>query len=201
MSMDPTENDDLADGIPSASADALTDESPEHGLEQPQVPSSELPELTLGGGVPGETAAVVDPNYQPMIRGKMDRFGVAMGTGRRKTAVARVRIRPGSGAFLINGRQMEEFLAIQRDRESVTAPLKVVGKLGEVDISVRVNGGGTTGQTGAVILGIARALQVMNPTWHHSLANAGLLTRDDRMVERKKYGRRKARRSYQFSKR
>ena len=200
MSMDPTENDESTGDIASSLVETPTGESPESGLEQPQVPSSELPELTLGGGAPGD-AAVVDPNYQPMIRGKMDRFGVAMGTGRRKTAVARVRIKPGSGAFLINGRQMEEFLAIQRDRESVTAPLKVVGKVGEVDISVRVNGGGTTGQTGAIILGIARALQVMNQTWHHSLANAGLLTRDDRMVERKKYGRRKARRSYQFSKR
>jgi small subunit ribosomal protein S9 len=83
----------------------------------------------------------------------------------------------------------------------VIVPLKVVGKLGQVDISVRVEGGGTTGQTGAIILGIARALQGMNHAWHHDLANAGLLTRDDRMVERKKYGRRKARRSYQFSKR
>lgn len=169
-------------------------------VEVPQVPSSSLPELTLGSESVGD-APVIDPNYQPTIRGKIDRFGVAMGTGRRKTSVARVRIKEGSGEFLINGRQMEEFLAIQRDRESVVAPLKVVGKLGGVDISVRVNGGGTTGQTGAIILGIARALQGMNETWHHALANAGLLTRDDRMVERKKYGKRKARRSYQFSKR
>ncbi len=174
--------------------------SMDESVAVPEVPSSSLPELTLGTGAPGESAPV-DPNYQPTIRGKIDRFGVAMGTGRRKTAVARVRIKEGSGAFLINGRQMEEFLRIQRDRESVTAPLKVVGKLGQVDISVRVDGGGTTGQTGAIILGIARALQGMNETWHHSLANAGLLTRDDRMVERKKYGKRKARRSYQFSKR
>ena len=82
-----------------------------------------------------------------------------------------------------------------------TSPLNVVGKVGQVDISVRVQGGGTTGQAGAIILGVARALQGMNPAWHHLLADAGLLTRDDRMVERKKYGRKKARKSFQFSKR
>jgi small subunit ribosomal protein S9 len=80
-------------------------------------------------------------------------------------------------------------------------PLKVVGKVGLVDISVRVQGGGITGQTGAIVLGLARALQGMNPNWHHDLASSGLLTRDDRMVERKKYGFKKARRSFQFSKR
>jgi small subunit ribosomal protein S9 len=131
----------------------------------------------------------------------VDRFGVAMGTGRRKTSVARVRIKEGSGKFVVNGRPMEEYLRIQRDRESVLVPLNVVGKVGQVDISVRVQGGGTTGQAGAIILGIARALQGMNPAWHHQLADAGLLTRDDRMVERKKYGFKKARKSFQFSKR
>ncbi|MCA9035515.1 MAG: 30S ribosomal protein S9 [Planctomycetaceae bacterium] len=124
-----------------------------------------------------------------------------MGTGRRKTAVARVRIKEGTGVFTVNGRPVEEFLCVQRDRESVIAPVKAVDKVGQVDIHVRVNGGGTTGQTGAIILGIARALQGMNEAWHHTLATAGFLTRDDRMVERKKYGKRKARRSYQFSKR
>ena len=185
MSMDPSAIDDSTDDVANAPS-------------EPEVPSSALPELNIGSG---EASAPVDPNYQPMIRGKIDRFGVAMGTGRRKTAVARVRVKEGNGAFVINGRPMEEFLAIPRDRDSVIVPLKVVGKLGQVDISVRVEGGGTTGQTGAIILGIARALQGMNHAWHHDLANAGLLTRDDRMVERKKYGRRKARRSYQFSKR
>lgn len=172
---------------PSVSSDSVT---------APEVPSSQLPELTIGSG-----AAVADPAYQPTIRGKVDRFGVAMGTGRRKTSVARVRVKEGSGQFVVNGRPMEEYLRIQRDRESVLVPLNVVGKVGQVDISVRVQGGGTTGQAGAIILGIARALQGMNPAWHHSLADAGLLTRDDRMVERKKYGKKKARKSFQFSKR
>ncbi|MFO0975142.1 MAG: 30S ribosomal protein S9 [Planctomycetaceae bacterium] len=124
-----------------------------------------------------------------------------MGTGRRKTSVARVRVKEGSGSFTVNGRPMEEYLRVERDRDSVLVPLKVVGKVGQVDISVRVQGGGITGQTGAIVLGVARALQGLNPNWHHDLANAGLLTRDDRMVERKKYGFKKARRSFQFSKR
>ncbi len=166
---------------------------------EPEVPSSSLPELTIGGGA--AASATTDPSYQPTIRGKIDRFGVAMGTGRRKTSVARVRIKEGKGGFVINGRPMNEYLRIERDRESVMVPLNVVGKVGQVDISVRVQGGGTTGQAGAIILGVARALQGMNPAWHHSLADAGLLTRDDRMVERKKYGFKKARKSFQFSKR
>lgn len=167
---------------------------------EPEVPSSQLPELTIGSGS-ASASAVADPAYQPTIRGKVDRFGVAMGTGRRKTSVARVRIKEGSGAFVINGRPMDEYLRIERDRESVMVPLNIVGKVGQVDISIRVQGGGTTGQAGAIILGIARALQGMNPAWHHLLADAGLLTRDDRMVERKKYGFKKARKSFQFSKR
>lgn len=164
-------------------------------LTAPEVPSSILPELTMSGG------AVADPTFQPTIRGKIDRFGVAMGTGRRKTSVARVRVKEGSGEFIINGRPLEDFLRVERDRESVMIPLKVVGKVGQVDISIRVQGGGITGQTGAIVLGLARALQGMNPNWHHDLATMGLLTRDDRMVERKKYGFKKARRSFQFSKR
>jgi len=176
-----------------SSTDALANE--------PEVPSSQLPELTIGSGSGAASSAVADPAYQPIIRGKIDRFGVAMGTGRRKTSVARVRIKEGSGAFVINGREMGEYLRIERDRESVMVPLNMVGKAGQVDISIRVQGGGTTGQTGAIILGIARALQGMNPAWHPLLAEAGLLTRDDRMVERKKYGFKKARKSFQFSKR
>jgi len=167
----------------------------------PEVPSSQLPELTIGSGSDDAVAGSADPAYQPVIRGKIDRFGVAMGTGRRKTSVARVRIKEGSGAFIVNGRPLAEYLCVERDRDSVMFPLRVADKVGKVDITIRVEGGGTTGQTGAIILGIARALEGMNPAWHHALADAGLLTRDDRMVERKKYGLRKARRSYQFSKR
>lgn len=171
---------------------------PDVTASQPEIPSSDLPELNIGGA---DASAIADPAFQPVIRGKIDRFGVAMGTGRRKTSVARVRIKDGTGLFVVNGRALEEYLCVERDRDSVMFPLRVADKVGKVDISIRVQGGGTTGQTGAIILGIARALEGMNPAWHHALADAGLLTRDDRMVERKKYGLRKARRSYQFSKR
>ena len=173
-------------------------------LEEPDVSAasegeSALPEITLGTADIADSS--VDPDYVPILRGKIDRFGVAMGTGRRKTSVARVRIKQGSGEFLINGRSLEQYFGVERDREMVQAPLKLADKLGKVDVSIRVKGGGTTGQTGAVLLGISRALEVVEPALHHKLSEAGFLTRDGRMVERKKYGLRKARRSYQFSKR
>ena len=187
---------------PAEDAPVETPETPAaEGSPELEVPSSDLPELTLGAGEPGSGESTVDPNYQPTIRGKIDRFGVAMGTGRRKTSVARVRIKEGSGKFTVNDKPMEQFLSLERNRNMVQAPLKLVEKLGKVDIFVRVKGGGTTGQTGAIVLGIARALQGMNEAWHSALADAGFLTRDDRMVERKKFGLRKARRAYQFSKR
>ncbi len=186
------------DPVVSADEDVTASQPEMPSSALPEMPSSQLPELKIGGG---DAAATVDATYQPVIRGKIDRFGVAMGTGRRKTSVARVRIKEGTGSFVVNGRPLEQYLCVERDRDSVMFPLRVADKVGKVDISIRVQGGGTTGQTGAIILGIARALEGMNPAWHHALADAGLLTRDDRMVERKKYGLRNARRSYQFSKR
>jgi small subunit ribosomal protein S9 len=160
--------------------------------------ASDLPELTLGDGAPAEAEEVIAPL---IVRGKIDRFGVAMGTGRRKTSVARVRIKDGNGEFVVNGKPFEEFFCVERDRKMVQEALNMTEMRDKVDVWVRVNGGGTTGQTGAVILGVARALQVKDPSLHHVLASGGYLTRDDRMVERKKYGRRKARRGFQFSKR
>ena len=146
-------------------------------------------------------AAVVEPLAPVIRRGKLDRFGVAMGTGRRKTAVARVRLKAGNGEFVVNGRPLDEFFCVERDRILVQAPLKATEKLGQIDVWVRVNGGGTTGQAGAIILGIARALEAINPNFHAALAEGGYLTRDSRMVERKKYGHKKSRRGFQFSKR
>lgn len=150
---------------------------------------------------PAVAAPVVEPQAPVIRRGKLDRFGVAMGTGRRKTAVARVRLKAGNGGFVINGRPLDEFFCTERDRILVQAPLKSTDKLGQLDVWVRVNGGGTTGQAGAIILGIARALEAIYPELHSSLADGGFLTRDSRMVERKKYGHKKSRRSFQFSKR
>lgn len=141
------------------------------------------------------------PLFEPNIRGKIDRFGVALGTGRRKTAVARVRVKDGSGNFTVNGRSLEDYFPVERDRGMIFAPLVATGMQGKVDIDVAVRGGGPTGQTGAVVLGIARALQAKNPQSHSALSEGGFLTRDSRMVERKKYGLAGARRSFQFSKR
>ncbi len=176
---------------------AQTGEAGEQGTE-------DVPQLTLGGAAEaGSEESAEEPKeyVAPTIRGRIDKFGTAIGTGRRKTAVARVRLKEGSGKFTINGREMEEFFCLERDRKMVLAPLKAVDEDKKVDIWVKVNGGGLTGQTGAVVLGIARALQAKNEAYHPTLAEGGFLTRDDRMVERKKYGLAKARRSFQFSKR
>lgn len=135
------------------------------------------------------------------IHGKLDRNGVAIGTGRRKTSVARVRLKAGKGATSINGRKLEEYFKNIRDLQMIEAPLRATEKLGQVDLWVRVSGGGTTGQTGAIVMGVARALEALNPGLHGILSENGFLTRDSRMVERKKYGFKKARRSPQFSKR
>ena len=136
-----------------------------------------------------------------MIRGKIDRFGVAMGTGRRKTSVARVRIQQGTGKIQINKRGLDEFFCIEKDRMTVLSPLRATEKIGMVDVTIRVNGGGTTGQAGAILMGIARALEAMNPSLFPILKEGGFMTRDSRMVERKKYGHKKSRRGFQFSKR
>jgi len=163
--------------------------------------TSGVPELTLGSGVPAESEEdeVVKP--EPVIRGKLDKHGVAMGTGRRKTAVARVRLKAGTGSLTINGQALDEYLRVERDRQMVEAPLKATEMFGKVDVWVRVNGGGTTGQTGAIVLGIARALEGYNNQFHETLSAGRFLTRDSRMVERKKFGFKKARKSFQFSKR
>lgn len=123
------------------------------------------------------------------------------GTGRRKTAVARVRVRPGSGKFEVNKKTYDEYFRLDNDRANVLAPLQATETLGKVDVFVNVRGGGTTGQAGAVVLGLARALKTANSQYDHVLRDGGYLTRDARMVERKKYGRAGARRSFQFSKR
>lgn len=159
-------------------------------------------DLDIGSQAVDEPAAEeAAPRHEPIIRGKIDRHGVAWGTGRRKTAVARVRVKDGDGAITVNGRSLDEYFPVERDLEFVRAPLKATEMLGKVDVVVTVQGGGPTGQTGALVLGIARALQAKNPQLHYALSEGGFLTRDSRMVERKKYGKKGARRSFQFSKR
>ncbi len=122
-------------------------------------------------------------------------------TGRRKTSVAQVRLLPGSGKFLINGRELDDFFGYETLRTVAKEPLAITETEGEYDVLVKVNGGGYTGQAGAIRMGLARALQDMNPDFRPILKKAGFLTRDPRMKERKKYGLKKARKSPQFSKR
>ncbi len=123
------------------------------------------------------------------------------GVGRRKTAVARVRIAPGSGKVEINGRPLNDYLTGERDRKSIFGPLEVTGTGGKIDIFARCDGGGPTGQAGAIVLGLGRALAKYDNTLEVPLRQGGFLTRDSRMKERKKYGQRGARRRFQFSKR
>jgi small subunit ribosomal protein S9 len=121
--------------------------------------------------------------------------------GRRKTSVARVILRSGNGKMLINGREFEKAFPLLVSREDITKPLDVTETNGKYDIFVNVKGGGSTGQAQAIRLGIARALIDTNPDFRQSLKIEGFLTRDPRMVERKKYGQPKARKRFQFSKR
>ena len=123
------------------------------------------------------------------------------GLGRRKTSVARVRIAPGAGEILVNNRKLAEYFPVERLQKLAQKPLEVSETAGRFDIFVNVDGGGVTGQVGATALGIARALIKAEPAAEAALRRHGLMTRDSRMVERKKYGLRKARRGCQFSKR
>lgn len=127
--------------------------------------------------------------------------GVILGTGRRKTSVARVRLRAGEGNITINGRPLDEFFCNEQQRKAVLAPLIQTGKHDQVDVTIRVDGGGITGQAGACVMGIARALKAMDESLDETLRDGGFLTRDSRMRERKKYGLHGARRGTQFSKR
>jgi small subunit ribosomal protein S9 len=123
------------------------------------------------------------------------------GLGRRKTSVARVRLAPGSGQIVINDRPFEQYVCVERLRGLLLKPLEISETKGRFDVFVNATGGGITGQVGAVVLGISRALLKAEPAAEANLRKHGLLTRDSRMVERKKYGRRGARRGCQFSKR
>lgn len=137
-----------------------------------------------------------------MVAVKKDKIsGDALGTGRRKTSVARVRVRSGNGKFIVNGKPMDQYFVNDQDRRWITDTLAVVNHEDKVDVLVRVSGGGMTGQSGAVRMGLARALVSYNPDLHDPLRDSNFLTRDSRMKERKKYGLRGARRGVQFSKR
>ena len=130
-----------------------------------------------------------------------DALGRAYATGKRKDAVARVWIKPGSGKVVVNGKEMKVYFARPVLQMILRQPFTVAGVDGQFDVMATVAGGGLSGQAGAVKHGISKALQLYEPALRGALKAAGFLTRDSRVVERKKYGRRKARRSFQFSKR
>lgn len=132
---------------------------------------------------------------------KRDQFGRAYATGRRKDAVARVWIKPGKGEIVVNGRAVDVYFARPVLRMLINQPFEVADRQGQFDIYCTVSGGGLSGQAGAVRHGLSRALCNYEPELRGALKAAGFLTRDPRVVERKKYGKAKARRSFQFSKR
>ena len=138
---------------------------------------------------------------QPSPDGPKVKPSYIWGVGRRKTSVARVRIAPGSGKIAINERELNEYLTNERDRKGIFGPLEVTNTGGKIDVLARCTGGGPCSQAGALVMGLARALVKFDPSMEGSLRNAGFLTRDSRMKERKKYGQRGARRRFQFSKR
>jgi small subunit ribosomal protein S9 len=140
-------------------------------------------------------------NDSPKYVQKLDKQGRAYATGKRKNAVARVWIAPGSGKITINTKPVEQFFARPVLRMMIQQPLVTTNRNGQYDVVCTVSGGGLSGQAGAVRHGLAKALTYFEPDLRSPLKKGGFLTRDSRVVERKKYGRAKARRSFQFSKR
>ena len=140
------------------------------------------------------------PEAAPAVQ-KLDKFGRAYATGKRKSAIARVWIKPGKGSITINGRDQEVYFARPVLRMMLAQPFQVTDRVGQFDVIVTVEGSGLSGQAGAVRHGISKALTYYEPTLRLALKPHGFLTRDSRVVERKKYGKAKARKSFQFSKR
>jgi small subunit ribosomal protein S9 len=136
-----------------------------------------------------------------VVQPKIDKFGRSYATGRRKESAARVWIKPGSGRFTVNGKDMPAYFARPTQQMVINQPLVSINRLQQYDIVCTVAGGGLSGQAGAVRHGVSRALINYEPTLRPALKHGGFLTRDARQVERKKYGKAKARRSFQFSKR
>ncbi|MEM6478864.1 MAG: 30S ribosomal protein S9 [Pseudomonadota bacterium] len=151
----------------------------------------------IAQGVSDGAETEVSINREPV----RDDLGRSYATGKRKDAVARVWIKPGSGKVIVNGKDQDTYFARPVLQLILRQPFQIAGVEGEFDVMATVKGGGLTGQAGAVKHGISKALQLYDPALRPALKAAGFLTRDSRVVERKKFGRRKARRSFQFSKR
>ena len=146
-----------------------------------------------------QTIAVPEAPAAPAVPTGPRKF--TWGVGRRKSAVARVRIAPGTGKIEINNRPLNDYLTSERDRKALFGPLEVTNTGGKLDVFVNATGGGPTGQAGAIVMGLSRALTKYDNTLEAALRGGNFLTRDSRMKERKKYGQRGARRRFQISKR
>ncbi len=166
---------------------------------------SDLQDLGAATAAPaeGEVAAPAAPvvSNAPLRQQELDKFGRSYATGRRKDAVARVWVKPGTGKITVNGRDQETYFARPTLRLVINQPFTVTERTGQYDVICTVKGGGLSGQAGAVKHGIAQALTKYEPALRPAVKAEGFLTRDSRAVERKKYGKAKARRSFQFSKR
>ncbi|CCQ73684.1 30S ribosomal protein S9 [Magnetospira sp. QH-2] len=149
----------------------------------------------------GGAAVTTESVAQPTAERKVDAQGRSYATGKRKNAIARVWVKPGSGRIIVNGRELEVYFARPVLRMIINQPFEVAGRKDQFDVVATVTGGGLSGQAGAVRHGISKAMTLFEPELRPVLKKGGFLTRDSRVVERKKYGRAKARRSFQFSKR
>jgi small subunit ribosomal protein S9 len=166
------------------------------------APETQVPASTLGLNLPaGSVAADATPVVAPTKKAPKGGGIWVWGTGRRKTAVARVRIKPGSGTFLVKKREVKDYFRSEQTQLDCYSPLKVTKTVGKYDIFVNVHGGGQMGQAGAIMLGVARALMKADPALEAALRDGRYLTRDSRKVERKKPGQPCARKRFQFSKR
>ena len=162
--------------------------------EKVENPAMEVEEAAPKPAVETRPKVAPKPQTEP-------KSGYWWGTGRRKSSVARVRIKPGSGKMVVNKKELPDYFKRSQDQNAVLAPLKAVQAEKLFDVFINVKGGGTTGQSGAALLGIARALKNYDDSFVQALRDGGHLTRDPRMVERKKPGQSGARRRFQFSKR
>jgi small subunit ribosomal protein S9 len=148
-----------------------------------------------------DVASVTEPETLPAAPTNITKENPLCTVGRRKSAQARVRIHPGEGKVKVNGRTLEKYFSLSVDCTTALRPLTMTGAAKKYDVTVNVKGGGPTGQADAIALGLARAICILEPVTHRAMRDSGLLTRDARVKERKKYGRRGARRGFQFSKR
>jgi small subunit ribosomal protein S9 len=167
-----------------------------------EAPAAETATETTVAEAPEAPAAPINVQPEaPLREQQLDKYGRAYATGRRKDAVARVWLKPGSGKIEINGRDQTVYFARATLRLVINQPFGITDRAGQYDVVATVKGGGLSGQAGAVLHGIAQALSRYEPALRTTVKREGFLTRDSRVVERKKYGKAKARRSFQFSKR